>query len=190
MFFEARARGYGTWLIRMDIPLTRLAAPRRAVLGLGSNLGDRARHIQAAVTALAATPGIAVLGVAPLYESPPFGGPEQGDYLNSAVLVDSALPPRELLSVALAVEQREGRIREAGTRWGPRTLDVDLLWIEGAIVDEPGLVVPHPGLPERVFALRPLLDLVPDARDPRSGAPYATLAAASHPLREFHARRL
>ena len=187
MFFEAIPRGYGTWSIRMDIPLTRLDAPRRWVLGLGSNLGDRARHLHAAVIALAATPGITVLGVAPLYESPPFGGPEQGDYLNSAVLIDSTLPPRDLLSVALSVEQREGRIREEGTRWGPRTLDVDLLWIEGAIVDEAGLVVPHPGLPDRVFALRPLLDLVPDARDPRSGAPYATFAAASHPIRRFPA---
>jgi 2-amino-4-hydroxy-6-hydroxymethyldihydropteridine diphosphokinase len=176
----------------MDKPFPRSEAPadsghdaRRMVLGLGSNLGDRVGHLQAAVTALRETPGVTVLGVAPLYESPPAGGPEQGDYLNSAVLVDSALPPQDVLAVALGVERRLGRVREAGVRWGPRTLDIDVLWIEGTVVEEPGLSVPHPHLGERVFALRPLLDLVPDARDPRSGAKYSGLAAAALPLREL-----
>lgn len=153
------------------------------VLGLGSNLGDRAGHIAAAVEALRATPGLSVVAVAPLYESPPAGGPEQGDYLNSAVLVDSTLPPRDVLAAALGVERRLGRVREEGVRWGPRTLDIDVLWIEGARADEPGLSVPHPRLAERVFALRPLLDLVPDAADPRSGGRYAELPAAALPIR-------
>lgn len=176
----------------MDKPFPRSDGPagsgrdaRRIVLGLGSNVGDRAGHLRAAIIALQETPGVTVLGVAPLYESPPAGGPEQGDYLNSAVLVDSALPPLDVLALALGVERRLGRVREAGVRWGPRTLDIDVLWIEGMVVEEPGLSVPHPHLGERVFALRPLLDLAPDARDPRSGARYSGLAAAALPIREL-----
>jgi 2-amino-4-hydroxy-6-hydroxymethyldihydropteridine diphosphokinase len=172
----------------MDNAVTRAKGPlagglSRMVLGLGSNLGDRAGHIAAAVDALREAPGLSVLAVAPLYESPPAGGPEQGDYLNSAVLVVSALAPRDVLAIALAVERGLGRVREEGVRWGPRTLDIDLLWIEGAAVDEPGLSVPHPRLAERVFALRPLLDLVPEAADPRSGTRYSVLPAAALPIR-------
>lgn len=155
------------------------------VLGLGSNLGDREGHIRAAVSALGAEAGIRVLAVASLYESPPFGGPAQGDYLNSAALLATPLSAREVLSRTLDIERRLGRVRPDPVRWGPRTIDVDLLWIEGVAVNEPGLVVPHPGLHERPFALRPLLDLVPDAADPRTGAPYAALAAAAAPIRRL-----
>jgi len=152
---------------------------RKAVLGLGSNLGDRERNIAAAIHCLARCSGVSFVASAAVYETPPAGGPPQGDYLNSAVLVETSLSPRELLSCALEVERSLGRIRPDPVRWGPRTIDIDLLWIEGFALDEPGLVVPHPRLSERPFALRPLLDLVPGAVDPRSGAPYAALAAAS-----------
>ncbi len=160
---------------------------RRMVLGLGSNLGDRAASITRAAGALAAAPGVRVLATAPLYETPPFGGPPQGDYLNGAVLVRSSLSPREVLALSLAVERDLGRIRPDPVRWGPRTIDIDLLWVEGAVIEEPGLVVPHPGLAERPFAVRPLVDVAPDALDPRSGRRYADLAAATSPIRRYDA---
>jgi 2-amino-4-hydroxy-6-hydroxymethyldihydropteridine diphosphokinase len=152
------------------------------VLGLGSNLGDRAASIGQAVSALAAAEGVRLLAAAPLYETPPCGGPPQGDYLNGAVLLEVSLSPREVLAVALEVERRLGRIRPDPVRWGPRTIDIDVLWIEGTTVDEPGLVVPHPRLAERPFAVRPLLDVAPDASDPRSGRRYADLPAAAAPI--------
>jgi 2-amino-4-hydroxy-6-hydroxymethyldihydropteridine diphosphokinase len=158
---------------------------RRMVLGLGSNLGDRSATIARAAGALAAAEGIRLAAASPLYETPPAGGPPQGDYLNGAVLVESALSPREVLDLALQVERSLGRIRPDPERWGPRTIDVDLLWIEGLGVDEPGLVVPHPRLAERPFALRPLLDVAPDASDPRSGRRYAELPAAAAPIRRY-----
>jgi 2-amino-4-hydroxy-6-hydroxymethyldihydropteridine diphosphokinase len=154
------------------------------VLGLGSNLGDRARNIASAIEALAAHPEIGVRAASSLYETPPAGGPPQGDYLNGAVLIETALAPRAVLSVCLAVERSLGRVRPDPVRWGPRTIDVDLLWIEGETVDEPDLSVPHPRLPDRPFAVRPLLDVAPDARDPRSGALYAALPAARAAIRK------
>lgn len=148
------------------------------VLGLGSNLGDREENIARAIAAIGARPGVIVRAVSGLYETPPAGGPPQGDYLNGAALVETALAPREMLAACLEVERSLGRIRPDPVRWGPRTIDVDLLWIEGEAVDEADLVVPHPRLRERTFALRPLLDVAPEAVDPRSGEAYARLPAA------------
>ncbi len=148
------------------------------VLGLGSNLGDREENIARAIAAIGARPGVFVRAVSGLYETPPAGGPPQGDYLNGAALVETALAPREMLAACLEVERSLGRIRPDPVRWGPRTIDVDLLWIEGEAVDEADLVVPHPRLRERTFALRPLLDVAPEAVDPRSGEAYARLPAA------------
>jgi 2-amino-4-hydroxy-6-hydroxymethyldihydropteridine diphosphokinase len=156
---------------------------RRVVIGLGSNLGDRPATIRAAIDALGADPELTVLRTSPLYESPPAGGPPQGDYVNAAVLVATSLPARGLLERALAVERTLGRTRPDAVRWGPRTLDLDLLWIEGEAVREPDLEVPHPRLRERAFAVRPLLDVAPDARDPGDGGPYAALPAARATLR-------
>jgi 2-amino-4-hydroxy-6-hydroxymethyldihydropteridine diphosphokinase len=141
------------------------------VLGLGSNLGNRlgflreaARHLQrhAQITAVSA-----------LYETDPLG-PAQPDYLNAALRLRTALDPLELLELQLRVERASGRERRE--RWGPRTLDLDLLFIVGQAVDRPGLVVPHRELTRRAFALLPLLDVMPDAADPVSGQPYAELA--------------
>lgn len=154
----------------------------KVVLGLGSNLGEREGNIALAMGALAADGAMTLLGAAPLYETPPCGGPPQGDYLNSAVLLETGLGPREVLERALVVERSLGRVRPDPVRWGPRTIDIDILWIEGVSVAEPDLTVPHPRLHERPFALRPLLDLVPLARDPRSGEGYADLPAAAAPL--------
>jgi 2-amino-4-hydroxy-6-hydroxymethyldihydropteridine diphosphokinase len=154
------------------------------VIGLGSNLGDRQANIAAAITALRA-PDLHVLRSSPLYESPPEGGPPQGDYLNGAVLIVTAIAARELLERCLAVEDSLGRVRPEAVRYGPRTIDLDLLWIEGEAIDEEGLFVPHPHLHERVFALRPLIDLAPDASDFRTGVVFATLPAASASIRKF-----
>src|SRR5262245_39837193 len=111
------------------------------------------------MTALEAETGIVVRARSSLYESPPAGGPPQGDYLNMAVAVETRLAPREVLERALAIERALGRVRPDPVRWGPRTIDIDVLWIDGETIDEPGLTVPHPRLAERAFALRPLLDV-------------------------------
>lgn len=128
----------------------------RAFLGMGSNLGDREGHLRAAVSSLSG-----VVGVSPLYETDPVGGPNgQGPYLNIVVEITTELSPRELLGVCHRLETAAGRVRTE--RWGPRTLDVDILLMEGVTVDEPDLQVPHPRLWERKFVVAPLFDLAPD----------------------------
>jgi 2-amino-4-hydroxy-6-hydroxymethyldihydropteridine diphosphokinase len=154
---------------------------RRVVLGLGSNLGDRAGYLDAAARLLAGTPGLRLIGRARTYASPPAGGPPQGDYLNSAVLVATALAMPAVLARALEVEASLGRSRVAGERNAPRTIDIDVLWADGATVEQPGLEVPHPRLSSRAFALLPLLDLVPEAADPATGVAYASLPATRDP---------
>ena len=140
------------------------------VLGLGSNLGERLAYLRAAVRQLQRHAQITALS--PLYETDAIG-PAQPDYLNAAVRLRTALGPRQLLELALEIEQAAGRVRLE--RWGPRTLDLDVLFIVGQTVDQPGLVVPHRELTRRAFALLPLLDVLPDARDPASGRAYSEL---------------
>jgi 2-amino-4-hydroxy-6-hydroxymethyldihydropteridine diphosphokinase len=155
------------------------------VIGLGSNVGDRAANLEAAVTRLRADGELRVLRRSPIYETAAVvdaGGPPQDDYLNAAVLIVASLDAREILGRALAIERALGRTRSPETRWGPRTIDLDLLWVEGEAIAEEGLVVPHPRLAERPFALRPLLDVLPDAVDCRTGQALATLPAASATL--------
>jgi 2-amino-4-hydroxy-6-hydroxymethyldihydropteridine diphosphokinase len=134
-------------------------ATRRAFIGLGSNLGDRAAYLRAGVAGLRA--GGDVVAVSPLYESEPVGGPGgQGPYLNVVVELATADPPRRLLERCRAVEESAQRVR--AERWGSRTLDADVLWVEGITVDEADLTVPHPRMWERRFVLQPLADLAPD----------------------------
>jgi 2-amino-4-hydroxy-6-hydroxymethyldihydropteridine diphosphokinase len=156
---------------------------RRVVFGLGSNLGDRRQAILGGAAALGESPGIAPVKMSPLYETDPVGGPPQGAYLNAALLVLSDLSPRELVATALAVEAKLGRIRPLGVRDAPRTIDIDVLWIDGERFDDGDVKVPHPRLAERAFALRPLLDVASDARDPVSRAAYVDLPAARETLR-------
>ncbi len=144
---------------------------RRVVLGLGSNLGDRLGHLRAAAASLGHR-GLRVERASRVRETEPVG-PAQPTYLNAAVLLRTPASARRILEVALEVEAERGRVRPDVVRWGPRVLDVDVLWIEGEVFDEPGLAVPHPRLAERRFALEPLLELAPDARDPLTGAAYA-----------------
>jgi 2-amino-4-hydroxy-6-hydroxymethyldihydropteridine diphosphokinase len=128
----------------------------RAYLGIGSNLGDRLGFLQSAVEGLAATDGVVVVAVSAVYATDPVG-PEQPDYLNAVVAVDTRLDPHALLVVGQRLETDAHRVR--GERWGPRTLDVDVLFYGDEQIDEPDLVVPHPRWRERDFVLAPLADL-------------------------------
>jgi 2-amino-4-hydroxy-6-hydroxymethyldihydropteridine diphosphokinase len=137
-------------------------ATRRAYLGIGSNLGDRMEHLQQAVDDLAAAEDVDVAAVSPVYETAPVGGPAQPDYLNAVVAVDTDRTPRALLELARAIEAHGERIRTV--RWGPRTIDVDVLLVGDERVEEPDLVVPHPRMTERAFVVVPLADLDPGWR--------------------------
>jgi 2-amino-4-hydroxy-6-hydroxymethyldihydropteridine diphosphokinase len=131
-----------------------------AYLGLGSNLGDRLANLQGAVDRLAGEEGVRVDASSRVWETAPVGGPEQPDYLNAVVRVQTDRAPRELLAACQSVESALGR--ERSDRWGPRTIDVDVLLYDGRVVDEPDLVVPHPRIVERAFVVLPLLELDPD----------------------------
>ena len=144
-------------------------------MGLGANLGPREVTLIRAVDLLAAEPGIEVLAISQLRETEPVGNTDQPDFLNGAVAVETSMSPRELLDVLLRVEQALGRTRD-GERWGPRTIDLDLLVYGGEIVDEPGFRVPHPRLQERRFALEPLVDLEPELVIPGVGKASEALA--------------
>jgi 2-amino-4-hydroxy-6-hydroxymethyldihydropteridine diphosphokinase len=132
---------------------------RRAYLGIGSNLGDRLTHLQDAVDGLAATDGVDVVAVSSVYETDPVGGPEQPAYLNAVVALDTDLTAPDLLRAAQRLEAEAHRVR--AQRWGPRTLDVDVLLVGDEEVHEPDLEVPHPRLWERGFVLAPLGDVAP-----------------------------
>jgi 2-amino-4-hydroxy-6-hydroxymethyldihydropteridine diphosphokinase len=131
-----------------------------AYLALGSNLGDRLQHLQRAVDLLGDEEGIRVVASSRVWETDPVGGPPQPRYLNAVVRVETDLEPRELLAACQRVESALGRVRIE--RWGPRTIDVDVLTYDDRIVDEPDLQVPHPRIAERAFVLAPLLELEPD----------------------------
>ena len=150
-----------------------------ACIGLGGNLGDAAATVRDALAALDTLPDSRLLRASRLYRTPAWGNTAQPDFINAAALVETGLPPRALLEALLAVERRFGRTRAAdgSDRWGARTLDLDLLLYGDAVVDEPGLHVPHPHLHERAFALLPLLDVAPDAVIPRRGPARDALAA-------------
>ena len=151
----------------------------RAYLGLGSNLGDRAAHLQSAVDGLRTVAGVTVVAVSRVYETDPVGGPEQGPFLNAVVALDTALTPHELLGEAQALEQAARRVRIE--HWGPRTLDVDVLLYGDETVVTPDLVVPHPRLGERGFVLAPLRDVAPGLVDP--DAAWEGVRVTSVPLR-------
>jgi 2-amino-4-hydroxy-6-hydroxymethyldihydropteridine diphosphokinase len=150
----------------------------RAYVGVGANLGDRESAIRAAFALLDARPGVDVVRVSMLRETEPWGYEDQPAFLNGAAAVDTSLSPRELLGELLDVERELGRTRD-GPRYGPRTIDLDLLLFGAREIEEPGLSVPHPRLHERVFALEPLLELEPGLVVPGRG-PVADLLAALH----------
>ncbi|MHB1137978.1 MAG: 2-amino-4-hydroxy-6-hydroxymethyldihydropteridine diphosphokinase [Microthrixaceae bacterium] len=127
----------------------------RSFLSLGSNLGDRRSYLSQAVESLPD-----VVAVSPVYESDPVGGPDQGPYLNLVVELGTTLSPSQLLGVCHRLETAAERVREV--RWGARTLDIDIIWMDGVELDDPRLTVPHPRWKERRFVLAPLRDLAPD----------------------------
>ncbi len=137
----------------------------RAFLGLGSNLGDRSSNIHEAVRRLGEVPGVRVLKLSSLYETAPVGGPPQGDYINAAVEIEISLTSRRLLEAALAIERAMGRVR--GERWGPRVIDIDVLFCDDLVLDAPDFVVPHPRMHERRFVLEPLAEIAPEATHPK-----------------------
>ena len=148
----------------------------RAYVGLGANLGDRETTLRRAVERLGRVDGVEVVGVSQLVETDPVGVVDQPRFLNGAVAVETTLSPQELLGELLSVERELGRVRD-GERWGPRTLDLDLLVYGDLVVEEPGLRVPHPRLHERRFALEPLAELDPELEVPGRGSVGALLSA-------------
>lgn len=150
---------------------------RTVVIGLGANLGDARGTVLRAFEEIEAMPNVVALTRSRLYRTTPVGGPPQGDYVNAAIAIRTTLSPRELLVQLLTIEGRHGRTR-SGVRDEPRTLDLDILWIEGERVNEPDLVVPHPRLWDRAFALVPLVEVAPQAKEPGTGRLYADRIAA------------
>jgi 2-amino-4-hydroxy-6-hydroxymethyldihydropteridine diphosphokinase len=147
----------------------------RAYVGLGANIGDPAAALAAALAELAAEPGIELVAVSSVRETEPVGYEDQPRFLNAAAALETVLTPRELLDRLLAVERGLGRTR-TGPRYGPRTIDLDLLLYGAERIDEPGLEVPHPRLHERRFALEPLAELDPGLVVPGHGPVGALLA--------------
>jgi 2-amino-4-hydroxy-6-hydroxymethyldihydropteridine diphosphokinase len=147
---------------------------RRAVLAVGSNLGDRLGTLQECVAAIGRLPGTDVLASSPVYETDPVGGPAQPDYLNAVLVIQTSLPPTELLEAAHRIEADFGRVR--GERFGPRTLDIDIIAYSGEVSDDPVLTLPHPRAHERAFVLAPWHDVDPHAELPARG-PVADLLA-------------
>jgi 2-amino-4-hydroxy-6-hydroxymethyldihydropteridine diphosphokinase len=147
----------------------------RAYVGLGSNLGDRERMLWGAIHMLAFNAEVDVVAVSSIRETDPVGFDDQPRFLNAAVALETELEPRPLLELLLSIERELGRTRE-GPRFGPRTIDLDLLLYGDGVVDEQGLTVPHPRLHERRFVLEPLAELDPDLTVPEKGSVQALLA--------------
>lgn len=148
-----------------------------ALVGLGGNLGDAAATLRHAFKELDALPQTRLLRGSKLYRSRAWGRTDQPDFVNAVAMLQTGLDARELLDALLGIEHDAGRERRADERWGPRTLDLDLLLYGDAMIDEPGLHVPHPHLHERSFALVPLVEIAPDAMIPGIGSARAALAA-------------
>jgi 2-amino-4-hydroxy-6-hydroxymethyldihydropteridine diphosphokinase len=148
----------------------------RAFVGIGSNLGDSHALIAAALELLGAEDGVEVVAVSTLRETDPVGYEDQPRFVNGVAELETELGPRDLLATLLAIERLLGRVRGEGPRFGPRTIDLDLLLYGRETLDEPGLEVPHPRLHERRFALEPLAELDPALEVPGRGPVQALLA--------------
>ena len=154
------------------------SGPIPACIGLGSNVGDREAHLRAAMEGLRALPRTEVLAMSDLIQTEPVGPIAQGAYLNGAAAIRTWLPARELLAGLLGIERSRGRDRSREQRWGPRTLDLDLLLYGDQVIAEPGMNVPHPRLAERMFVLVPLAQIAPGMAVPPLGRTVGQLLAA------------
>ena len=152
-----------------------LLSRQRTVLSLGSNLGDRMDNLQEAVDALFDAPGLTFVALSPVYETAPWGGIEQSDFLNVVVLAETRIPPERLLERVLSIE--DAMRRERVIRWGPRTLDIDIVTFGDFVSDDPDLTLPHPHAHERAFVLVPWAAVDPGAVLPGRGS-VAELVAA------------
>jgi 2-amino-4-hydroxy-6-hydroxymethyldihydropteridine diphosphokinase len=144
------------WYLEARPPLPET---RKAYVALGSNLNDPAGNVIAAATEMNTIPGVRVIATSRLYTTAPVGVADQPDFINAVAMLEVGCTARELLDGLLALEKRYGRDRTSEQRWGPRTLDLDLLLFRQQTIDEPGLTVPHPRMAERLFVLEPLADL-------------------------------
>ncbi|MEU3860516.1 2-amino-4-hydroxy-6-hydroxymethyldihydropteridine diphosphokinase [Streptomyces sp. NPDC028722] len=164
---------------KVDAADTTLHNPQWAVVSIGSNLGNRLETLQGAVDALEDTPGVRVKAVSPVYETEPWGvAPgSQPSYFNAVVVLKTTLPPDSLLERAHAVEEAFHRVRDE--RWGPRTLDVDIVAYADVTSDDPHLTLPHPRAHERAFVLAPWHDVDPQARLTGRGAVADLLSAVT-----------
>ena len=154
-----------------------MAPPRVAFVGLGANLGDAIHTLREALRELDALPRTRLLRASRLYRTRAWGVQGQPDFINAVAMLETPLSPRALLDELLGVERTHGRDRARETRWGPRTLDLDLLLHGDADIDEPGLRVPHPHLHERAFVLLPMAEIAPDAVVPGFGRVHDLAAA-------------
>lgn len=147
-----------------------------AYVGLGANLGDPAAQLRAALVAIAALPDTTLAAASSLYRSAPMGPAGQPDYCNAVCRIETGLAPRALLDALIGIERAAGRIR-GGERWGARQLDLDVLHVDGVVLDEPGLHLPHPGIAQRNFVLVPLAEIAPDLHVPGLGSVAARAQA-------------
>jgi 2-amino-4-hydroxy-6-hydroxymethyldihydropteridine diphosphokinase len=154
------------------------AQPVTAAIALGSNLGDRRAHLAAALDAIARLPGTHLVAASDFIQTEPVGPVPQGPFLNAAAVVETTLPPRLLLDALLQIETSHGRDRTSEQRWGPRTLDLDLLVYGDRVIREPGLTIPHPRLHERLFVLEPLAQIAGERRVPPGGRTVGELLVA------------
>jgi 2-amino-4-hydroxy-6-hydroxymethyldihydropteridine diphosphokinase len=145
----------------------------KAFIGIGSNLGEKERNIRRAVDEIAVMPFTKLITVSSLYDSEPVGEVEQGNFVNAVALIETDLPARRLLWNLMLIEQRMGRVRTV--RWGPRSIDLDIVIYGKNIVEEDGLVIPHPEMEKRAFVLIPLLEIEPDLVHPRTKEPVRKL---------------
>ncbi|MBM4046205.1 MAG: 2-amino-4-hydroxy-6-hydroxymethyldihydropteridine diphosphokinase [Planctomycetes bacterium] len=144
-----------------------------AYIGLGSNLGNREGCLREAIQRLRQLPGTTVLRVSRFYETAPVGGPPQGEFLNAALAIETTLAPEPLLAELQRIEAALGRVRDV--KWGPRTIDLDILLYDDLVLDTPTLKIPHPLMHERMFVLDPLAEIAPDLVHPILEKPVAEL---------------
>ena len=152
-----------------------MTSRQHVLLSVGSNLGDRLGTLQGCVTAIGRLPDTDVLAISPVYQTAPVGGPPQPDYLNAVLAAATGLRPADLLAALHGIEAQFGRERKE--RFGPRTLDIDIISYAGQRSDDPALTLPHPRAHERAFVLAPWHDIEPDAELPGHG-PVSSLLAA------------